>query len=276
MDQCSTRKSAEIMNAHNNLVRIVASFRQRAHGDVKTVLRTGKSHYLSTTMRCAQLPMHGEQSICRPTGCILYETRLHLSDMSSSGEVTLALQRLRAGKPGAQDELIQLVYGELRNIASRQLRNERPNHTLQSTALVHEAYLSLLGGGATDWKDRSHFFAASASAMRHILVDHARMARAQRRGGGAIPVELNDTIAGVENRADEILAVDEALQRLREISPRQESIVEMRFYAGFTEEEVAEILHLSERTVKREWAVARAWLHGEMRGSGDRETQAGL
>jgi RNA polymerase sigma factor (TIGR02999 family) len=195
--------------------------------------------------------------------------------MPDAGEITLALQRLRAGQPDAQSRLIQLVYAELRRIASRQLRGERSNHTLQSTALVHEAYLSLLGGSGADWQDRAHFFSSAACAMRHILVDHARAARAQRRGGGAVPAELNEQIVGIENRTEEILAVDQALRRLHEISPRQETIVEMRFYAGFTEEEVAEILHLSERTVKREWAVARAWLFGEMRSGRAGEAEAG-
>jgi RNA polymerase sigma factor (TIGR02999 family) len=184
-----------------------------------------------------------------------------------AGEITLALEHLRQGDSDAQNHLIRLVYDQLRRIASRQLRSERPNHTLQSTALVHEAYLCLLGKSGGDWKDRAHFFGAAACAMRHILVDHARAARAQRRGGAAVPVEMSDMLAGIESRVDEILAVDQALGRLREISPRQESIVEMRFYAGFTEEEIAEILQLSPRTVKREWAVARAWLHGEMRGT---------
>jgi RNA polymerase sigma factor (TIGR02999 family) len=187
--------------------------------------------------------------------------------MDAGGEITLALEHLREGRPGAQDRLIHLVYDHLRRIASRQLRAERSNHTLQSTALVHEAYLSLLGKAGCDWKDRAHFFGAAACAMRHILVDHARAARAQRRGGGAVPVEMSDLAAVVENRVDEILGVDQSLRRLREISPRQESIVEMRFYTGLTEEEIAEILHLSPRTVKREWAVARAWLHGELRGA---------
>jgi RNA polymerase sigma factor (TIGR02999 family) len=195
--------------------------------------------------------------------------------MDAAGEITLALEHLRQGDPDAQNLLIRLVYDQLRRIASRQLRSERPNHTLQSTALVHEAYLCLLSKSGCDWKDRAHFFGAAACAMRHILVDHARAARAQRRGGAAVPVELSDMLAGIESRVDEILAVDQALGRLREISPRQESIVEMRFYAGFTEEEIAEILQLSPRTVKREWAVARAWLHGEMRGTMAAEAEAG-
>ncbi len=194
--------------------------------------------------------------------------------MPDAGEITLELARLRAGEPDAQSRLIQLVYAELRRIASRQLRGERSDHTLQSTALVHEAYLSLLGGSGADWQDRAHFFSSAACAMRHILVDHARAARAQRRGGGAVPAELNEQIVGIENRTEEILAVDQALRRVHEISPRQETIVEMRFYAGFTEEEVAEILHLSERTVKREWAVARAGGFGEMHGRAG-EAEAG-
>ncbi len=191
------------------------------------------------------------------------------------GEITRALQGIRSGDPDAKTQLIQLVYDELRLIAARQLRRERAGHTLQSTALVHETYLRLLGKSACDWKDRAHFFGAAACAMRHILVDHARAADAQRRGGGASPVEMTDMIAAIEDRTDEILGVDQALHRLHEISPRQESIVEMRFYAGFTEEEVAEILHLSTRTVKREWSVARAWLRGEMRGRAGAPADAG-
>jgi RNA polymerase sigma factor (TIGR02999 family) len=186
--------------------------------------------------------------------------------MGSRGEITLTLERLRAGEPDAQSQLVHLVYDELRRIASSQLRRERTNHTLQSTALVHEVYVRMLGKERSDWRDRAHFFSAAACAMRHILVDHARSTRAQRRGGGAVKVEMTEFIAGTEARTEEILAVDEALQKLGRVSPRQEMIVEMRFYAGYTEEEIAEILQLSERTVKREWAVAKAWLHGAIHG----------
>jgi RNA polymerase sigma-70 factor (ECF subfamily) len=187
--------------------------------------------------------------------------------MDSRGEITFALGRLRAGEPDAQAKLIHLVYDELRRIASSQLRRERTDHTLQPTALVHEVYLRLIGKEKADWQDRAHFYSAAACAMRHILVDHARAAQALRRGGGTVKVEMTEFVAGTGARADEILAVDEALHKLSQVSPRQEIIVEMRFYAGYTEEEIAEILQLSTRTVKREWAVAKAWLHGEIHGA---------
>ena len=195
--------------------------------------------------------------------------------MDTPGEITNVLERLRAGEADAREELMALVYTDLRRIAAGQMRGERPNHTLQPTALVHETYLRLLGKEKLGWENRSHFFAAAASAMRHILVDHARVARAGKRGGGAMAEELTDMVASIQGRVDEILAVDEALDRLNQISPRQKTIVEMRFYAGFTEEEIAEILGLASRTVKREWATAKAWLHGEMvRAAGGRPPES--
>jgi RNA polymerase sigma factor (TIGR02999 family) len=186
--------------------------------------------------------------------------------MASTDEITVALKQLHAGDPDARSRLIQLVYHELHRLAGRQLRRERPNHTLQSTALVNEMYLKLLAKGDRDWQDRAHFFGAAACAMRHILVDHARAVRAERRGGHLQRTEFEDSMPVPAGRVEDILSVDQALSKLGQMSPRQESIVEMRFYAGYTEEEVAEILRLSVRTVKREWAVARAWLHGEIRG----------
>jgi RNA polymerase sigma-70 factor (ECF subfamily) len=191
--------------------------------------------------------------------------------MGEQGEITLVLERLRAGETDAEAELMRLVYGELRKIAANQLRRERANHTLQPTALVHETYLRLIGKQNVGWENRAHFFGAAARAMRHILVDHARAARAQRRGAGLPAVEMTELVAAIDGRVDEILAVDEALDRLNQISPRQKTIVEMRFYAGFTEEEIAEILHLNVRQIKRDWATAKAWLHGEMqrKPSGD-------
>jgi len=195
--------------------------------------------------------------------------------VESRGEITRVLDRLRAGDADAHEELMRLVYEDLRHIAAGQMRGERPNHTLQPTALVHETYLRLLGTEKTAWENRAHFFAAAASAMHHVLVDHARLARAQKRGSGTIPRELTDTVAAIEGRVDEILAVDEALDRLSQISPRQKTIVEMRFYAGFTEEEIAEMLQLSSRQVKRDWATAKAWLHGEMRGRASAGTEFG-
>lgn len=181
--------------------------------------------------------------------------------------VTLVLHELRAGNAAAKNELVQLVYHELRKLAGAQLRRERSNHTLQATALVHETYLRLMTRDRVDYQDRAHFFGAAAHVMRNILVDHARTVGARKRGGGLAPVELTELFPAVEQRADEILAVDAALTKLEKLSSRQRTIVEMRFYAGFTEEEIAEMLHISVRTVKREWATAKAWLTSEMRCS---------
>jgi RNA polymerase sigma factor (TIGR02999 family) len=184
--------------------------------------------------------------------------------MESSGEITQVLKRLRTGEKAAEAELIQLVYGELHRIAVGKLRRERPGHTLQPTALVNETYLKMMGKDAVNWENRAHFFGAAACAMRRILVDHARGVKAQRRGGGQVSLELTDVLAFSDAGIEEILIVDQMLHKLNQISERQKAIVEMRFFAGFTEEEIAEILQLSLRTVKREWASARAWLHGEM------------
>lgn len=183
------------------------------------------------------------------------------------------LERVRLGDRDAMAMLIDLVYAELKKIARRELARERPDHTLQPTALVHETYLRLIGKSNIVWENRAHFFGAAATAMRHILVDHARAARAHRRGGGQPLVSLDDPAVAAEDesRIDDVLAVDEVLDRLGRISARQKTIVEMRFYAGFTEDEIAEILQLSVRTVKRDWAVARAWLHGECANPGSRK-----
>jgi RNA polymerase sigma-70 factor (ECF subfamily) len=184
--------------------------------------------------------------------------------MDSYGDITQVLRRLGAGEKAAESELIQLVYTELHRIAVAKLRRERPGHTLQPTALVNETYLKMMGKGAVNWENRAHFFGAAACAMRRILVDHARSVKAQRRGGGRGEVELTDTLALSDAGIEQILVVDQMLDKLNQISERQKAIVEMRFFAGFTEEEIAEILQLSERTIKREWTAAKAWLHGEI------------
>jgi RNA polymerase sigma factor (TIGR02999 family) len=182
-------------------------------------------------------------------------------------DITSILERLKDGDKSCEAELVRAVYAELRKIAASQLRRERGSHTLQPTALVHETYLKMLGPHRSAWNNREHFFRAAARAMRNILVDHARAAQAARRGGAKIPVEITDLNAFVESKTDEILAVEQVLDRLESKSPRQKTIVEMKFYAGLTDEEIGAILNLSTRTVKRDWAVARAWLHGEIRGS---------
>ena len=191
-------------------------------------------------------------------------------------EITRLLNEVRSGNRNAQSELMEAVYPELRRLAARLLRAERPGHTLQATALVNEAYMRLVGQSNIDWKDRVHFFAAAARSMRRILVDYARMHRARKRSGERQQVELTDALAISEDRLDLVLSIDELLTRLAEWDALQCSIVELRFFGGLTEDEVAEALGIGVRTVSREWSFARAWLYGELKrsseGSGDDDT----
>jgi RNA polymerase sigma-70 factor (ECF subfamily) len=183
------------------------------------------------------------------------------------GEVTKLLAEMRAGNRGAESRLMPLVYGELRKLARHYMRSERPDHTLQATALVHEAYLRLVGQREVDWHNRAHFFAVAAQSMRRILVDHARAHLAQKRAKGDQPISLEDACAIANAGSRELLALDEALARLATQDPRQARIVELRFFGGLKEAEVAEALGVSTRTVKREWRVARAWFYKEISGT---------
>jgi RNA polymerase sigma-70 factor, ECF subfamily len=183
----------------------------------------------------------------------------------SADEITLLLSASRQGERGVEACLSAVIYDDLRKLARRYMRQERPNHTLNSTALVHEAYLKLVTGGSS-FEDRVHFFALASRVMRQILVDHARNHRAAKRGGGAIRLELADlSLAAEEERPEDVLAVDEALNRLAEFAPRQAKIVEMRFFGGMTAEEVAGHFNLSLRTVHRDWLLAKSWLFGQLR-----------
>ncbi len=184
--------------------------------------------------------------------------------METPGDVTQLLVELKQGNRQAEERLIPLVYSELRRIAAIHLRREAPNHSFQPTALVHEAYLRLTRIQQIDWQSRSHFFAVSATLMRRILVDHARANLAGKRGEGWDPVSLNDAIFPAPNRAPEILALDLALLELAKLDERQSKIVEMRFFAGMSEEEAANVLGISTRTVKRDWRIAKAWLYKEL------------
>jgi len=186
--------------------------------------------------------------------------------MAPSGPVTQLLARISAGDAAALDQLFPLVYAQLRLAAEHALRAERPGHTLAPTALVHEAYLKLIGGGAIPAADRGHFLAIAARAMRQILVDHARRKRARKRGDGAIPVDIDAALPDRAMPADELVALDDALERLSGINPRLRSVVELRFFAGLGEEEIAEALGITTRTVQRDWAKARAWLYREVYG----------
>ena len=184
--------------------------------------------------------------------------------MDTPGDVTQLLVELKRGNRQAEERLIPLVYSELRRIAAIYLRREAANHSFQPTALVHEAYLRLTRIQEIDWQSHSHFFAVSATLMRRILVDHARANLAGKRGQGWDPVSLNDAIVPAPGRAPEILALDLALLELAKLDERQCKIVEMRFFAGMSEEETANVLGISARTVKRDWRIAKAWLYKEL------------
>ena len=185
-----------------------------------------------------------------------------------AGSITQILASLRgAGREEALNRLFPSVYAELRAAARAQLRYERSDHTLQATALVHEAYLRLLGGAYPNWNDRQHFFRAAAEAMRRILVEHARRRARVKRGANPIRVSLPDVDSATNHDPVEILALDEAIRRLEEQDPSAADIVRLRFFTGLSVEETAQILDLSERTVKREWAFARAWLYDTLRAS---------
>ena len=178
--------------------------------------------------------------------------------------ITDLLIQARQGSPDAMDRLFPLVYSELRRIAHRQLQGERPGHTLGTTGLVHETYLKLVDQTRVQWRDRAHFFALAARAMRQVLVDYARRYRAQRRGGGMKRVSLAEAPGSEEQQAELLLAVHEALERLSLMNHRLSQVVECRYFAGLTEEETAEALGVSARTVERDWVKARGWLYQEL------------
>jgi RNA polymerase sigma factor (TIGR02999 family) len=179
-------------------------------------------------------------------------------------EVTQLLIDWRKGDAAALDKLMPLVYDELRRIAHRYMRRERADHTLQTTALVNEAYVRLVGQDEMEFQDRAHFFAVAAQIMRHLLVDYARNRRYAKRGGGAEQVTLDETAIVCRGRNDQLLALDEALARLASIDERKSRLVELRYFGGMSTEETAEVLGVSVRTVKREWQKAKAWLYREV------------
>jgi RNA polymerase sigma-70 factor (ECF subfamily) len=179
---------------------------------------------------------------------------------SSSVNVTMLLKQLSSGDQNAVGKLVPLLYDELRRMASRYLRRERPGHTLQATALVHEAYLRLVDQKHVEWQNRSHFFGVAAQQMRRILVDYARAHQAAKRGGPLPKISLEQALAISKDRTGELLELDEALTRLASIDAQQVRIIELRFFAGLSVEETAELLGISPATVKREWTTAKAWL----------------
>jgi RNA polymerase sigma factor (TIGR02999 family) len=179
-------------------------------------------------------------------------------------DVPQLLQELSQGKSGALDRLLPIVYEELRRIAHGQLRSERPGHTLNTTALVHEAYLRLVKLDHVEWRDRAHFYAVAARVMRRVLIDYARAKKREKRGGDAVQVPLSETLDALVQQPEDLLALEEALSRLEARNVRQCRVVECRCFSGMSVEETAAALDTSPATVKRDWAFARAWLNREL------------
>lgn len=189
-----------------------------------------------------------------------------MTTLSQTG-VTELLVNWSNGDQDALNKLLPLVYDELRKLASRYLRRERPDHTLQTTALVHEAYLKLVDQRGANWQNRVQFFAVAAQLMRRILVDYARSHRASKRGGDYYKLTLDEELVPSEEKDADLLALDEALDRLAAIDPQQSRVVELRVFAGLTLEETAQSLNISSRTVRREWSMAKAWLHQQIKNN---------
>lgn len=184
---------------------------------------------------------------------------------SSEPQITQLLQAWSEGDQGALEQLMPMVYEELHRLARRYIADERPGHTLQTTALVNEAYLRLAHSGQSDWRGRTHFFAASARVMRRILVDWARGRRAQKRGSDIPAIELQDNLAIAKGTSgNDLIAIDDALKTLASLDARQSQIVELRFFGGLSVKETAEVLTVSEETVRRDWNVAKSWLRREL------------
>jgi len=205
----------------------------------------------------------------RPKAYILQEDSHHARTMTASEEITALLAELAEGKTEVWDELMARVYDELRRLARGRLRYERRGHTFSTTALVHEAYLKLVDLDHIQWENRAQFFAVASTAMRHILIDHARTAKRLRRGGGRETISLDerveDRVPAISNQdADDLLALDAALDRLGAVHERQQQVVELRFFGGLTIQETADVLGVGLNTVKRDWSTARSWLNREL------------
>jgi RNA polymerase sigma factor (TIGR02999 family) len=180
------------------------------------------------------------------------------------GQVTQLLKAMRAGDSRAADDLLPLVYAELHRLAKAYMRRERPEHTLQATALINEAYLRLVREDA-DWNNRAHFIGVAANVMRRVLVDHARAHKAERRAGGLKRVEMSDDLSISIEQLDEVALVDDALTKLAKVKPRQAEVVELRYFGGLTVEQIGDLLGIAPRSVKHDWSLARIWLFREMR-----------
>jgi RNA polymerase sigma-70 factor (ECF subfamily) len=196
-----------------------------------------------------------------------FATRMVHMSPDAAPDVTLLLAAARQGDHDAESQLLSIVYADLRRIARRYRSRERPDNSLNTTALIHEAYLKLLPN-SKDFADRAHFFAMASRVMRNILVDHARARLAGKHGGGMPMVNIDDVNVSSDDSPEEMLDLHQALIRLKEFSPRQEMIVELRFFGGMTEEEIASHLNLSVRTIRRDWELSKAWLFGELKNKG--------
>jgi len=180
-------------------------------------------------------------------------------------DVTALLVEVANGNQAAQEKLVPLVYDQLKRLARRYMRRERAGHTLQTTALVHEAYLKLVGQHSPHWQSRDQFYGIAAQLMRRILIDHARRHLREKRGGTQVILPLEEALAFTPEHSEDLLKLDEALDRLSKLDPRQGRIVELRFFGGLSVEETSKFLNVSPITVKRDWAVAKVWLYGELR-----------
>lgn len=187
--------------------------------------------------------------------------------MAESNEITTLLAAWRQGDEAALGQLIPIVYQELRRLASHHMRREQEGHTLQTTALVHEAYLRLSGEQSRDWQDRAHFFGVAAHIMRNLLVDRARASRRVKRGGNAQHVTLDETATLATPDPEMLLVIDEALTRLAQFDERASRVVELRYFGGLSVAEAAVVMGVSEKTIKRDWSLARTWLQAELRGA---------
>lgn len=181
-------------------------------------------------------------------------------------QITELLGQLQDGDRRVVDKLLPLVYTQMKQMAGKQLRHERPDHTLNATALVHEAYLKLVDQSRVQWQNKAHFLAIAAQAMRRILINYANARLAEKRGAGQAVVTFNEELFDNDAKADDLVALDGALQRLKELNERQSKVVEFRFFGGLTQEEIAEVLNVSVPTVRRDWRLARAWLSRELAG----------
>ena len=188
-----------------------------------------------------------------------------MASPEADADVTALLAEVAKGNQSAQEKLVPLVYEQLRVLARRYMRRERTDHTLQTTALVHEAYLKLVHQQSPNWQGRAQFFGVAAQLMRRILIDHARHHLREKRGGAQIVLPLNEALAFSPEHSEDLLKLDQALDRLAKLDPRQSRIVELRFFGGLSVEETSRFLGVSPITVKRDWAVAKVWLYGELR-----------